>query len=312
MSTLPRILFILVDGLGLGSSDPALNPLHAGACPALVDLLARHAIPVDARLGVPGLPQSATGQTAIFTGINAAQKMGRHVEGFPGPVLRDIIRDHNLYDQLGRLGVSSTFANAYYVDDMAEVVSRRIQSVTTVSALKAFGRVRDKALMNAGKAVYQDLTRESLRERGYTGPLITPAQSGRDLVAIAMEFDVTVFEYFQTDRVGHKGCREDVLRVLALFDEFLAAVLPFARQPGCLLVMTSDHGNIEDAGARTHTLNPVPLVAVGAGSPFLKARVKSLTDIAPALVALMAHHVHGGQPQAGSEAIRPEPCQDSP
>ena len=286
-SSTPRILFILVDGLGLGSSDPVLNPVYAGACPTLVDLLARHAVPVDATLGVPGLPQSATGQTAIFTGINAAQKIGRHVEGFPGPALREIIRAHNLYDQLKESGFSSTFANAYYVTDMAEVESRKIQSVTTVSALKAFGHVRDMTLMNAGKAVYQDLTRESLRERGYTGPLSTPAQSGRDLVGLAREFDVTVFEYFQTDRVGHKGRREEILQVLARFDEFLAAVLPFAHLPGCLLVMISDHGNIEDMASRTHSMNPVPLVAVGEGSRFLKERVKSLTDLTPALVALL-------------------------
>lgn len=282
----PRTLFILVDGLGLGAPDPQTNPLYAGVCPALVQLLEQHAVPVDATMGVPGIPQSATGQTAIFTGINAALHMGRHVEGFPGPALREIIRAHNLYDRLALLGVTSSFANAYYVSDVAEVESRKIQSVTTVSALKAFGRVRDKSMMEAGRAVYQDLTRASLRERGYEGPLVTPTQSGRDLLSVAEEQDVTVFEYFQTDRVGHKGDWPDVLKVLALFDEFLSVVIPFGRRPGHLLVLTSDHGNIEEFGSRAHSTNPVPLVALGEKADALKARVKSLTDVTPALVDL--------------------------
>lgn len=286
MPVAPRTLFILVDGLGLGSHDPALNPLYEGACPVLLTLLEQHSVPIDAAMGVPGIPQSATGQTAMFTGINAARHMGRHVEGFPGPALREIIRAHNLYDQLQALGVSATFANAYYVHDMEEVVTRKIQSVTTVAALKAFGRVRDMALMETGRAVYQDLTRESLGARGYTGPLWTPEQSGHDLLGIAAEYDFTVFEYFQTDRVGHKGTREEVLQVLRRFDAFLAVVERFASQPGCLLVMTSDHGNIEESGSKTHSLNPVPLVAIGEGSDRLKSRVKSLTDITPALVGL--------------------------
>jgi hypothetical protein len=281
-----RTVFVMVDGLGLGSPDPALNPIHRGACPHLESLLAREAVPIDAALGVPGLPQSATGQTALFTGINAAQAVGRHVEGFPGPALREIIRAHNLYDQLAALGLRSTFANAYYVADVADVETRRIQSVTTVSALKAFGTVRDTAQMLAGRAVYQDLTRSSLREKGYDGPLVTPEESARALLSIAGEYDFTLFEYFQTDRAGHKGKPEDVRRVLALFDAFLGIAASFGTRPGCLFVMTSDHGNIEEAGSPQHSINPVPFVAVGEGAAFLRERVRSITDVTPALVAL--------------------------
>ncbi len=286
MSRGTRTLFVLVDGLGLGSSDPAVNPIHGGACPALEALLERHAVPIDAAMGVPGIPQSATGQTALMTGVNAAQAVGRHVEGFPGPALRALIREHNLYDRLAALGLRATFANAYYTTDMAEVRARKIQSVTTVAALKAFDAVRDANAMLAGQAVYQDLTRESLRERGYDGPLVTPEQSAADLLRIALDNDFTLFEYFQTDRVGHKGGPADVRRVLAMFDAFLREAVRFAEKPGCLFVLTSDHGNIEDAGSRLHSANPVPFVAIGEGADFLKARVRSVTDVTPALVAL--------------------------
>ena len=286
---IPRVLFLLVDGLGIGSPDPGVNPLHAGACPTLERLIEEQSVPIDAAMRVAGLPQSATGQTALMTGVNAARFAGRHVEGFPGPALREIITGHNLYDQLAALGVSSTFANAYYVSQLDEVTSRKHLSVTTVSALKAFGGVRDKQALARRQAVYQDLTRESLRERGYDGPLWTPADSAQDLLGIAAGYDFTLFEYFQTDRVGHKGSREEVLAVLARFDAFLAVILPFAAVPGQLFIMTSDHGNIEESGVRTHSANPVPLVAVGAGSGFLKQRVKSVTDVTPALVELYSN-----------------------
>jgi hypothetical protein len=237
-------------------------------------------------MGIPGLPQSATGQTALFTGINAARVMGRHVEGFPGPVLREIIRGHNLYDSLLSCGYSATFANAYYVDDMAEVHGWRRQSVTTVAALKAFGTVRDRRAMVEGKAVYQDLTRAGLRERGYEGELVTPLESARDLLGIAAGHDFTVFEYFQTDRMAHKGTREDVLRVLSLLDDFLAGVLEFTREEGTLLVVTSDHGNIEESGSLQHSGNPVPLIALGRGADFLRREAKSIVDVAPLLLKL--------------------------
>lgn len=245
-------------------------------------------------MGVPGIPQSATGQAALLTGINAASRMGRHVEGFPGPALREIIQADNIYDKLAALGLSSTFANAYYVTDITEVTTRRIQSVTTVAALKAFGQVRTLDAMLARKAVYQDLTRESLRSRGYEGPLTTPSESAKDLLAIAREHDFTLFEYFQTDRVAHKGNREDKDRVLALFDEFLVGILGFpGEDPTHLLILTSDHGNIETEETRLHSRNPVPFVAIGHGADFLRGRVKSVTDITPALVALCAQPVAG-------------------
>ncbi len=243
-------------------------------------------------MGVPGIPQSATGQTALFTGVNAAREAGRHVEGFPGPALREIIRKHNLYDALSRRGYRSTFANAYYLDDIEEVLTRRRQSVTTVAALQAFGAVRDRAAMLRGEAVYQDLTRASLRERGYEGPLHTPAQSGRELAALARTYDFTVFEYFQTDRAAHKGTLADAVRVLGQLDEFLREAVRFAGgDPSHLFVLTSDHGNIEEAGSPKHSGNPVPLVAVGHGATALKSRARSIVDVAPALLDLY--------PQAG-------------
>ena len=286
MSNAPKTLMIFVDGLGLGEQDPATNPICSGACPTLQRLLGEHATPLDACMGIAGLPQSATGQASLLTGCNAAAVMGRHMEGLPGPQLKSLIQKKNLFTRFMERGYKTTFANAYFTTDVEEVRQRRHQSVTTVATLAAFGAVRDTAMLLENKAVYQDLTREFIVPRGFTGPMVSPRDSGEHLLALAAEYDFTLFEYFQTDLIAHKGERADVERVLLQLDEFLDVVVQFPDEPGRLLILTSDHGNIEDQTTRLHTKNPVPLVALGEGAEQLRGAAQSLTDVVPALMAL--------------------------
>jgi len=282
----PRTLLVFVDGIGIGSGDPAINPVLRGSAPNLLSFLKDGAVPVDASLGVAGLPQSATGQASLLTGCNAAELMGRHVEGLPGPRLKKLVRQQNLFSQLATRGYSCTFANAYFIDDVEDVRTRRHQSVSTVASLAAFGGVRDSAALLRNDAVYQDLTRASLRQRGYAGPTITPREAGEHLLAIADGHDFTMFEYFQTDLVAHKGTADDVQRILSQLDEFLGVVAGFGKKLGGLFVLTSDHGNIEDSRTRLHTNNRVPFVAIGQGAERLKESLKSLTDFVPAMLEL--------------------------
>jgi len=249
-----RTLFVFVDGLGLGSDDPSVNPLADRArFPSLGKILDQ-SIPLDASMGVPGLPQSATGQTALLTGLNAAKLMGRHIEGFPPPRLKELIREHNIFSALVAAGKTCTFANEYWLDDVAHIPPRR-ESVTTVATLAAFGGVRGKAELAGNRAVYHDLTREKLHERGYDGPLITPEEAAEHLIDIANDHNFTLFEFFQTDHAGHSGDKEEIFQTLEKLDRFFAAVLSFRG----LLIVCSDHGNIEDITTRSHTANPVPL-----------------------------------------------------
>ena len=125
-----KIIFIFVDGLGIGCDDPEINPLRDARFPSLGKLLA-NATPLDACLGVDGLPQSATGQATLLTGVNAAKEMGRHIEGFPPPSLKKLIEHENIFSKLRKLGRHCTFANCYWIDDPHRIPLRR-QSVTTV------------------------------------------------------------------------------------------------------------------------------------------------------------------------------------
>ena len=89
---------------------------------------------MNATLGVSGLPQSGTGQTAIFTGVNGAKKFGRHFGPHPPMILRPIIAEKNIFHQLKARGKSVVFANAFpqRFFDYTESGTRRL-SVTTLS-----------------------------------------------------------------------------------------------------------------------------------------------------------------------------------
>jgi hypothetical protein len=289
MSKDVRCLMVFVDGLGIGEDDPKVNPLARGHCPFVHELVQNEGIPLDCGLGVPGLPQSATGQTVLLTGLNAPQILGRHEEGFPGRQLRPLIQKHNIFSRLLDAGRRPAFANAYFIEDWTDPRYARMQSVTTVSNLAAFGRVRTMADMESGEAVYQDLTRESLRGRGYKGPLTNPHDSGIALREMAARYDFTLFEYFQTDRMAHRGSEADVARVLEQFDAFLVEATRFAEQPGHVFLLVSDHGNIEDCRSLTHTQNPVPLVVRGA-SDGVFSNATSLLDVFPGICTLLVDY----------------------
>ncbi len=91
--------------------------------------------PVDATLGVPGLPQSATGQATILTGRNVPQIVGGHVSAVPDRHVRSVLEKENLFGLLLRAGLRPTFANAYTPAFFAR--KRPHISVTTRSMMAA-------------------------------------------------------------------------------------------------------------------------------------------------------------------------------
>ena len=99
------MLFLFVDGLGLGGALEDLFPF----------LLALAPTPLDATLGVEGLPQSGTGQTALLTGENAARLLGHHQGPFPSPRLRPLLAQ-GLYAWAKGKGLRVLHANGYRPD----------------------------------------------------------------------------------------------------------------------------------------------------------------------------------------------------
>ena len=278
-----KVIFLFIDGVGL--RGPATdNPVNPEVCPTLCRLIAQHSVPIDACLSVPGLPQSATGQATMFTGVNAPVFMGRHCEGFPGPSLRKKIEEDNLFLRLKALGKRVRFADAYLVDSAEELAARRFKSVTTVMALTVPEVVSTTDDLMDNAAVMQDLTRETIQDRYPDIPVITPENAAAHLFSIARLNDFTLYEFFQTDVAGHSMDYARACAVLRLYDRFLSALVRFTRAAGITVLMTSDHGNIEEINERGHTRNQVPFIAFGPREEDFRTHVKSLIDVTPAIL----------------------------
>ncbi len=298
-----HILLLFVDGMGLGEADVEKNPFFSASASSLLRLFGeiptrangRYAgpeavlMPTDATLGVPGLPQSGTGQTTIFTGINAPQAIGNHSGPYPNATLREIIAGGNLFHSLRGLGLRVEHGNAYppvFFERLTRNKARR--SAIMQAALTAGVRLRDIHDLRAGQAVSaMSLTNRVWREHGALVPVITARQAGRNLMRLAQQNDFTAFEYFLTDAAGHRNDHEWILEVLSELDEFWGGVLDELDPHETLLIITSDHGNIEDWTVKGHTLNPVPTILVGARREEAAARIRSLVDITPAVVDLV-------------------------
>ncbi len=291
------VIWVFLDGVGLG--PPRDNPLAALDLPAFHALAggqrwtadatpirrADHVfVAIDATLGVEGLPQSGTGQGALFTGRDAVRAHGRHFGPYPPTAVRPIVEQHSVFARLGGVVGAErlAFANAYPARFFQMVQARGRWTVTTLAAHSAGVRLRGAEDLAFGRALASDLTGQGW-QRVIDGSLRpgTEAEAAGTLRTLARDHDFVLLEYFLTDKAGHSQDPDRARGVLESLDRFFGALLD--QLDGALLVVTSDHGNLEDLGTKSHTRHPVPLVAVGPGAGAF-ARARSLLDVTPAVV----------------------------
>ena len=300
-----RVLLLFIDGLGLGENQ-AHNPLYALPTPGLNSLLGGAPLtlksigasgekslllPLDAGLNVPGVPQSATGQASLFTGENAAALLGRHLKGFPNETLRNLLREKGFFQECLAQGFKVTFANAFRPAFFSALEKgHRFFSCSTMLNYYAGLPFRSLEDVEEGEAVYADITNEYLQEQGFPVTVIEPAEAAHRLCRLATGYDLTLFEYFLTDIAAHSRKAERIHAAIHRLDEFLLTldtILP----PDCLLVVTSDHGNIEDTRMKGHTQNPVPALIYGRERDYFAGKLACITDVAPTLREFLAAHL---------------------
>jgi 2,3-bisphosphoglycerate-independent phosphoglycerate mutase len=296
---LKRVIFLFLDGVGMGADDPAVNPLAAGVYPTLDHLLdgqrpvaatgrlsTPHAelIPTDAQLGIRGRPQSATGQAAILTGINAPQRLGEHYGPRPDARVRAILDEATIFQQLRFAGLSGYFCNAYpqgYFDAVRR--GKRLLSAVPYAATVGGQTLLDQADLYAGHALAADFTNAGWRDQlGYhDAPVYTPEVGGQMLWQIAQSYHFVFFEHWLTDLLGHRMQLDAAITNFQIFDRFLAGLLAVADLQQTLIIVSSDHGNVEDCTHSKHTENPALTLILGAGHRAWGERVHALTDFVP-------------------------------
>jgi 2,3-bisphosphoglycerate-independent phosphoglycerate mutase len=311
---MPKLIFLFLDGTGVGRQEPE-NPFFSGradwlpffdAGPGLPDGTPVKSIACD--LGISGVPQSATGQTALFTGVSGAALAERHKNGFPDRQLRQIIVGHNIFRKLRSLGVRGKFINAYplYADTFTNghvrieedgrfrfapdfpYPFRKMMSVTTCMLIAGDERPGGETDIMSGRALYQDYSNVSLISRGLRLPEYSPEKAAEIIYRISREFDFILYEYFQTDLYAHRRTVGECMELVSGLNRLVGTLTALLDRKRETLVITSDHGNLEDLSARHHTANPVPLIAWGKHGERLRKRIKGIEDLTPEIEGIFA------------------------
>jgi 2,3-bisphosphoglycerate-independent phosphoglycerate mutase len=296
---------LFLDGVGLGVDDPGVNPFASAHAPTLAALAGgpwlrglverreagRTVLAIDPTLGSQGRPQSATGQTTLLTGRDAVAAMGGPYGPWPGPTLQRLLEEGNLFHDGVRRG-GARLANAYpqgYLDALAARAGRhrRARASTAMVAAAAAGvpllGLEDRA---RGDAVAADLDGGGLMRMDPMGGGADVVREARRLALLAGACPFTYLDVWVTDQAGHRGDLASAVGLVERLDRFVAALR--AALPGHVtLLVTSDHGNLEDAGDPRHSHNPVPLIALGPRATAF-AGVRDLRGVAPAVRAAWA------------------------
>lgn len=255
------LVWLALDGVGHPLDAPP-GSVWEQPLPTLRPLI-DSGLALDAALGIPGLPQSGTGQACWLTGQDAAARMGEHFGPQPGPTLQRLLRENSLPVQLKAAGGRCALLNYYAPAFFEAKDTRRNHMGCFPFSFTAAGQP-----LNPPKL---PLVRASLG-LNYAAPW-RPFQAendvrqvGRDVARAAHDWDLLVVDLWFGDLLGHLGqphTPPDVLLAarsyLRRVDLFLAGVL----EAGGRAVLSSDHGNLEDLNVKSHTLARVPFASTG-------------------------------------------------
>lgn len=302
-----KLLFLFLDGIGLGKDDPDINPfaradmpylqsmlggrkLTESAAPFESDIVSLHAI--DPNLGVKGLPQSATGQAVLLTGINIPAELGYHYGPKPNPEVAQYLNGATLFSKTVKAGKKTALLNAYpprYFDGIDS--GKRLYSSIPLALTNAGIPLFTEKDYFAGNALSADFTGEGWHEfLGFPdAPIFEPETAGNRLAELAGEYDFSFFEYWASDYAGHKQDMEWAVRQLEIVDGVLKGLFANWETANGLILLTSDHGNMEDLSTRKHTDADVPLLLFGDMNmrTEFKRDLKDLASIAPAISSFL-------------------------
>jgi len=304
-----KILFLFLDGIGLGEDNPETNPFLHANMPYLESLLGgkkltKSAVPfesdtvilkaIDPNLGVKGLPQSATGQAVLLTGVNIPAELGYHYGPKPNPEVAQYLNGHTVFSKTVNAGKKAALLNAYpprYFDGIDS--GKRLYSSIPLALTNAGIPLFTEKDYYAGTALSADFTGEGWRDfLGFPdAPLFDPETAGTKLAELANDYDFSFFEYWASDYAGHKQDMPWAVKQLEVFDGVLKGLLAHWDMANDLVLLTSDHGNMEDLGTRKHTAAPVPLLLFGGKTKRdAFANVSDLTGLTPAISSLLNLH----------------------
>jgi hypothetical protein len=296
-----KALFIFMDGIGLGADDPETNPLArvempfleallggkkltASSAPYESDLVSLFAL--DAGLGVDGLPQSATGQAVLMTGVNIPAELGYHYGPKPNPEVAEYLKNGNtLFSWLHAEGKKAALLNAFPPRYFSGIESGlRLYSSIPLTVISAGYPLFTQEDLFAGNALSADFTGHGWRSmlNIAEAPLTSAREAGVKLGELAQGYDFSLFEYWASDYAGHKQDMDSAMSQMEVFDGVLEGLISeWNMEEEDLILVTSDHGNMEGLSTRRHTDARVPGLVIGGKHKAFAEGLSDLTSIAP-------------------------------
>jgi hypothetical protein len=292
---------VFIDGIGIGKKDEINNPFFGFGFKTFLDIFGEiphlekrklkgdnsFLFPVDALMGIPGIPLSGTGQTSIFCGVNAPKLIGQHFGPYPYSTLIPVIKEKNIFHEFRKRSMKASFANAYPKMFFEYVKSgRRRLSVTTMSCILSGMKLNSISDLYRGNALSPDIINKRLVERfSYKLPIIKPETAAKRLIGISALNHFTAFEIFQTDHLGHGRNADQLEEFIGILDRFLYYLLTHLPK-NQTLVVCSDHGNFENLSIKMHTFNPSLCITAGRNAEQLSKKIKKLYNIKPAIMEM--------------------------
>lgn len=197
--------------------------------------------------------------------------------------LRPVVEERNVLRQALEGGNTAAFANAYPRGWPGAGGSRRLAG-PPLAARGAGLLNRDHVHLARGDAVASEIENEGWRRHlGFADlPRVAPREAGATLGRIAAGHRLTLYAHYATDTAGHRGGMPGARAALERVDAFLGGVLDTLPRHHLLLV-ASDHGNIEDLEAG-HTLNPALGLAAGPDCVERTRGMESILDVTPRIL----------------------------
>jgi 2,3-bisphosphoglycerate-independent phosphoglycerate mutase len=303
-----HVLLIFLDGIGLGDDEPDVNPFAVMDTPTLHSLSGGQRwladtpriesdravfLPTDACLGISGRPQSASGQAAIMTGLNVPQIIGEHYGPRPNAPIREIIDNGNLFKTLVANDKSAALINPFPPPFHAAIErGKRLPSSIQQSVLSAGLPLFTEKHYFERQALSPDWTGEGwTRFLGYeNAPVYDAGEAGRKMIDLTRQRDFTMFSTWFTDEIGHRGPFDRGVMFMERFDKVMEAALDEWDDDEGLIIITSDHGNMEVQGSRKHTENQVPTVVIGNHKNEFADDFTDLTHITPGILKALDIH----------------------
>ncbi|HBE04004.1 MAG TPA: hypothetical protein DC049_16245, partial [Spirochaetia bacterium] len=119
--------------------------------------------------------------------------------------------------------------------------------------------------------LYMDIDHHVLHVHYPYIPCADPLEQGRHTAQLVSRHDFSFFEYFLTDTWAHRRSETAIKKIISCLNFFLEGLTESLALERHAVIITSDHGNMEEISINEHTLNPVPLVIITRNEQYLSA-----------------------------------------